>query len=281
MTDTSPPAAMPACRRLAAGLQELRTRTGMSLTELAERTAYSRSSWGRYLNGTQLAPRQAVEALCTMAGEPPGRMVALWELAELEWSGRTRTSTAPPPHEDPPGSHGTAGGLLSAGWRTRPRKRALAAAAAGCVVALAAATWMTTSFDTQDGETAGRTAASASPAPACRARTCAGGNPEMMGCATPGQAHSLGTSHRTRTGARLSFSFSARCHTAWALVWDTHVGDVLEVSVPDRRPERVKVADALETEEPLSTPMVDGSSLTGLRACFKPASGGRTECFHR
>jgi hypothetical protein len=64
-------------------------------------------------------------------------------------------------------------------------------------------------------------------------------------------------------------------------VWNTHIGDVLEVSVPGRRPERVKVADALEAGEPLFTPMIDGSDLTGLQACFKPADGRHTECVHR
>ncbi|MFG2583359.1 helix-turn-helix domain-containing protein [Streptomyces malaysiensis] len=89
MKDTAPPtAAAPACNRLAAGLRELRARTGLSMAALAERTAYSKSSWERYLNGKQLAPRQAVEVLCAMAGEPPGRLMALWELADGEWSGR-------------------------------------------------------------------------------------------------------------------------------------------------------------------------------------------------
>ncbi|MEU0039645.1 hypothetical protein [Streptomyces sp. NPDC006333] len=60
---------------------------------LAERSAYSKSSWQRYLNGNQLVPRKAVVALCAMAGEPPGRLLALWELADQEWSGRARATT--------------------------------------------------------------------------------------------------------------------------------------------------------------------------------------------
>ncbi|MYU09741.1 helix-turn-helix domain-containing protein, partial [Streptomyces sp. SID8361] len=96
MKDTAPPtAAAPACNRLAAGLRELRARTGLSMAALAERTAYSKSSWERYLNGKQLAPRQAVEVLCAMAGEPPGRLMALWELADGEWSGRADSAPDP------------------------------------------------------------------------------------------------------------------------------------------------------------------------------------------
>ncbi|USA01676.1 helix-turn-helix domain-containing protein [Streptomyces lydicamycinicus] len=82
------------CSRLAAGLRELRARTGLSLAALAARTPYSKSSWERYLNGKKLPPRDAVEALCRLAGEPAGRLVALWELADAAWSGRGRSGAA-------------------------------------------------------------------------------------------------------------------------------------------------------------------------------------------
>ncbi|MDG4865526.1 helix-turn-helix transcriptional regulator, partial [Streptomyces sp. T-3] len=76
-------AALPAeCRQLAAGLRVLRGRTGVSLAVLAARTPYSKSSWERYLNAKKPAPRQAVVALCTLAGEPAARLLALWELAD-------------------------------------------------------------------------------------------------------------------------------------------------------------------------------------------------------
>ncbi|MFD7285042.1 helix-turn-helix domain-containing protein [Streptomyces sp. NPDC059863] len=76
------------CDRLAGELSALRARTGLSLVALAGRTPYSKSSWQRYLNGTKPLPRQAVVALCALAGEPPGRLLALWELADVAWSGR-------------------------------------------------------------------------------------------------------------------------------------------------------------------------------------------------
>ncbi|MFI0904111.1 helix-turn-helix domain-containing protein [Streptomyces sioyaensis] len=78
---------------LAAGLRELRGRTGLSLAGLAARTPYSKSSWERYLNGKKLPPRDAVEALCRLAEEPAGRLLALWELADADWSGRGRSGT--------------------------------------------------------------------------------------------------------------------------------------------------------------------------------------------
>lgn len=57
-----------------------------------------------------------------------------------------------------------------------------------------------------------------------------------------------------------------------------HVGDVLTVSTPGSAPERAEVADKYDADSPLVTPMIDGSHLTGLQACFKPA-GGRKRCF--
>ncbi|WP_405408742.1 helix-turn-helix domain-containing protein [Streptomyces decoyicus] len=80
--------------RLAERMRELRRRTGLTLAALAERTPYSKSSWERYLNAKKLPPRGAVEALCLLAGEPPGQLVALWELADAAWSGRGRSGGA-------------------------------------------------------------------------------------------------------------------------------------------------------------------------------------------
>ncbi|WP_329460748.1 helix-turn-helix domain-containing protein [Streptomyces sp. NBC_01497] len=270
MTDTAPP---PACKRLAEALQDLRSRTGLTLTALAECTAYSKSSWARYLNGRQLAPREAVEVLCTMAGHPPGRLVALWELAELEWSGRHRTSAAPPL---PPPDQPVGGEAPAHRWNTR-RRRVLAAAA--CAVTLAAATWLATFHVTHTGDTAGRTASSAGPAPGCRAQKCTGEDPETMGCAAPEQTRRLGPPYRTRTGARLVVVLSTRCHAAWALAWNTRTGDAFELSVPGGTVEQVKVADSLDAQDPLFTPMTDSGDLTGLRACFTPTAS-RQECVH-
>ncbi|SHN26905.1 helix-turn-helix domain-containing protein [Actinacidiphila paucisporea] len=276
MTDTAPLAATPACARLAEALQDLKSRTGLSLTALAARTAYSKSSWARYLNGRQLAPRDAVEALCTMAGQPPGRLVALWELAELEWSGRHRTSGAPPP-PDQPASGAAPADRPAHRWNTRRRRWALAAAA--CAVTVAAATWLTTSRGPHIQDTAGRTAPSAAPAAECRAQECTGQDPETMGCAAPGQAQRRGPPYRTRTGARLVIVLSTRCHAAWALAWNTRTGDAFKLSAPGGAVEQVKVADTLDAEDPLFTPMIGPGDLTGLRACFTPAAG-KQECIH-
>jgi hypothetical protein len=88
-------------RQLAAALRELKAATGLSMAGLAAKTPYSKSSWERYLNGRTLPPREAVEELCRLAGEPEGRCVALWELAEAETSGRAASAPAPCPATSP------------------------------------------------------------------------------------------------------------------------------------------------------------------------------------
>ena len=58
----------PEVRHFVEQLRLLKDRTGLSLVALGARTAYSKSSWQRYLNATQPPPRQAVVALCRVAG---------------------------------------------------------------------------------------------------------------------------------------------------------------------------------------------------------------------
>jgi len=66
-------------------LRLLKDRTGLSLAALGARTAYSKSSWHRYLNAGQPPPRQAVVALCRVAGADPERIGVRWELAVQAW----------------------------------------------------------------------------------------------------------------------------------------------------------------------------------------------------
>lgn len=98
-----------------------------------------------------------------------------------------------------------------------------------------------------------------------------------MGCAMPSQEKIL-REQRISTGAHLEVVYSMQCRAVWALVGTAHVGDVLTVSAPGSAPEHAKASDKYDAESPLVTPMTDGSDLTGLQACFKPADG-HNECF--
>ncbi|WP_190034343.1 helix-turn-helix domain-containing protein [Streptomyces fructofermentans] len=78
-------------------LKEAKDATGLSFAALAASTAYSKSSWERYLNGKAFPPRGAVEALARLGGTDPAGLLALWRLADGAWSGRDARRPADPP----------------------------------------------------------------------------------------------------------------------------------------------------------------------------------------
>ncbi|WP_055524072.1 helix-turn-helix domain-containing protein [Streptomyces graminilatus] len=78
----------PEVRHFVEQVRLLKDRTGLSLAALGARTAYSKSSWQRYLNATQPPPRQAIAALCRVAGLTSAdaeRFGVRWELAVRAW----------------------------------------------------------------------------------------------------------------------------------------------------------------------------------------------------
>ncbi|MET8167089.1 helix-turn-helix transcriptional regulator [Streptomyces sp. NPDC005329] len=85
-------------------LRQLKDGTGLSLASLGARTAYSKSSWQRYLNAVQPPPRQAVAALCRVAGlvgADAERHVVRWELAVEAWPRPTPANPAGEYRDDP------------------------------------------------------------------------------------------------------------------------------------------------------------------------------------
>ncbi|WP_371577960.1 helix-turn-helix domain-containing protein [Streptomyces sp. NBC_01314] len=272
----------PECVALAEGLRETRALTGLSLAALAERTAYSKSSWERYLNGKKPVPRQAVEALCAMAGEPAGRLLALWELADTEWSGRarhTRPSAEPPPTSAPtslPMSALVPAAAVGApGVHRRVRRQGLFIAGVG-VVAVA----MLAAQSLRSHSAAGSPASPAlDPIPGCQGKACDGKDPSPMACGLPGRVDSLGPPHPTSTDARVEIRYSQVCAAAWGRIWHSKVGDAIEVSAPGARSHRVVVRNAADTGVYRFTPMIGGPNRTDLRLCFIPAGGTDRECF--
>ncbi|MEU9500205.1 peptidoglycan-binding protein [Streptomyces sp. NPDC048196] len=72
-------------RQLVVQMRRLKDHSGLSLASLAAKTAYSKSSWERYLNGKKLPPREAVEALARVCGADATRLLALHEVAAQAW----------------------------------------------------------------------------------------------------------------------------------------------------------------------------------------------------
>ncbi|MGW8969803.1 helix-turn-helix domain-containing protein [Streptomyces platensis] len=277
--------------RLAAGLRELRARTGLSLAALAARTPYSKSSWERYLNGKKLPPRAAVEALCRLAAEPVGRLVALWELADAAWSGRGRSGAEQardggsaaahgPERASAPGAAVVAAAGRPAGGEARPRPaRRLAGLAAGAGaggVALVAALAVWTALG------AGGLVTGAVPgAPGmtgCRARACDGKDPESMRCDLPDLVRT--PVERTAAGGeRVQLRYGTVCGAAWGRVRDGRIGDRVEVVAPGVAPRSVRVLDRFDAEDSLVTPMAAARGSEGVRLCLYPVGGGARECF--
>ncbi|MFC9681691.1 DUF2690 domain-containing protein [Streptomyces sp. NPDC056948] len=256
--------------RLAAALRELRTGTGLSLAALATKTTFSKSSWERYLNGKTLPPGQAVRELCRLAGEPEGRCLALWELAESEWSGRAaaQPTDAPAPADPsdadvrhPPDGRGAVMAILAS---------VCALAAGGLSVALVLLAGHT-------GDVRPSPPPSSAPAPRCRGATCEGKDPLPMKCGM----HPLTlASHRASTGAHLELRYSAECGAGWARMWSTRIGDRLELNTADAgRPHTAEITDGLAAQSYIYTPMTEARPGTTVRACFRPVTGGSRECF--
>ncbi|MFF9815149.1 helix-turn-helix domain-containing protein [Streptomyces sp. NPDC014006] len=276
----------PECAALAEGLRAVRARTGLSLTALAERTAYSRSSWQRYLNGGLPVPRQAVEALCAIAGEPPGRLLALWELADAEWGGRAHSSQATTPHTAAPHPAPPTPAIReptqpSATRPRRPRRRHLLLAAASAAVVAAALTAALSARTPDSGRTALQSPA-LDPAPGCHGKACEGRDPLRMACGLPGRADALGPPRRTATGASVEIRYSPVCAAAWGRIWHSRVGDALEISAPGTPPRRVFITDEADTNAYRFTPMLGGPERDDVLLCFIPTGGmarEARECF--
>ncbi|MEV4744013.1 helix-turn-helix domain-containing protein [Streptomyces sp. NPDC049555] len=258
------------CARLAAGLRELKDRTGLSLAALAGRTPYSKSSWERYLNGKKLPPKQAVEALCALAEEPAGRLVALWELAEQAWSGRSAEAGT-----DAPRGVRTPPGPAERGWRTPVVSGAVAVLA----LALAVTVFLTTGGSAPGGHDHDGLAAT-SPylqyqEPACKGEVCEAADPTRTGCGL--EAVTL-FKRRAAGGQQVELRYSEKCAAVWGKTQGLHVGDRVELRLPGAGTKTVTAASQRDTETYLSTAMTVTADPHGARVCLLPA-GGPQQCF--
>ncbi|XUL88864.1 helix-turn-helix domain-containing protein [Streptomyces galilaeus] len=289
--------------QLAAALRELRAATGLSMAGLAAKTPYSKSSWERYLNGRTLPPREAVEELCGLAGEPVGRCLALWEIAESEASGRgasmpatpaptTTALTAPAPTAASAPPVAKRGGPdtppTAAAPPSDPEQRgiaALAVLASVCAVAVSAVVLALVllpgpSKSTPLAPIAASGTATVASGPGCHGADCAGRSPLAMRCAP--QPDTI-TQRETATGAWVELRHSKICGTTWARMWGGRIGDRIEFVVPGRAGSghAAEVGNAVEADTYVYTMMAVTAPGTAVRACFLPAGTdtGKRECF--
>ncbi|MFI6080411.1 DUF2690 domain-containing protein [Streptomyces sp. NPDC051217] len=261
--------------RLTTVLRELRARTGLSLVALSERTAYSKSSWERYLNGKSLPPRQAVQELCRLANEPDGRLLALWEIAESDWSGRAAVPAPaageprsqprePTPPPETGGPRGRRDGLMVV----------LASACAVIVGGVALVFFLLPDREAPEAEPPSASAPY-SLAPQCHAAACEGLDPMRLVCGI--DPDNL-TTYRTATGAHVELRYSEKCGASWARVWGTRVGDRVDVTAAGPTHD-VRIEDMVDAETYVYTEMTEAHPGSTVRACFRPASAdGEREC---
>ncbi|MEU1276863.1 DUF2690 domain-containing protein [Streptomyces sp. NPDC005805] len=300
MTEKPPARELPTQERLAherlvRELSALRRRTGLSLSGLAQRTTASRSSWHRYLSGAQLPPHAVVEELCGLAGEPPGRLIALRELAEdagdtprpapageVRGAPRPEAPAPAPPGPAVPGripddrlsGEPSAAAPPARTGRRRARlkgRRPVATAMAG---ALAVGTLVTAALVLRPAEPAPKQLR-----PGCKGTDCTGLASQPLACAFNGVGTRTVAERRPGKGegAAMEIRYSPACEASWARMWFARIGDRLEISGPGQPTQSVTVEDRFDAEGYLSTPMLGGGP-DGLSACVIPADGSERVC---
>jgi transcriptional regulator with XRE-family HTH domain len=255
----------PETARLAGSLREVRGTAGLSLAQLARRTPYSKSSWARYLAGTQPVPRRAVEALCEVAGVRPDRLLALWELADARWSGRARATPEPLPERH--------------GGRRAPYLWGAAATLAAITAAVAAV--LLSAPHEPSTATAGTAPATFTPQPGCSGRTCDGKDPVDMGCGGQQMVRTL-AGRTAADGQRVQLRDGTACHAIWVRATQLRLGDRVELTLPGTPRKEIHAANQHDLDAYLATPMtaMEATRDPGdARVCLIPAQGARV-CFN-
>ncbi|MBC2874765.1 MULTISPECIES: helix-turn-helix domain-containing protein [Streptomyces] len=284
------------CARLAAALRELRERTGLSLAALGGRTAFSKSSWERYLNGKKLPPREAIEALCALADEPPGRPLALWELAEQRWTGRAASApgatgggAAGTPVSPPASAGASPDAPADADTGRRPGRRVPGWSLVVGAAALAAAVPLALALLSDEDATTGTAAGPGGPGsssvpsyaqsfePGCHGKDCEGADAQAMGCGAQGLPVTL-ASRRSAGGERIEIRYAEKCGAVWAKATGLRLGDRVELTLPGADAKEVRAASRRDTEIYLSTAMTATDDPRRARVCLHPAEGA-AECF--
>ncbi|MEU0139168.1 MULTISPECIES: XRE family transcriptional regulator [Streptomyces] len=284
------------CAHLARELAGLRATTGLSLAGLAARTTASKSSWQRYLGGTQIPPPELVTELCALAGEPPARLLALRELAELSRRhppSRPEPSAPPTPSApaEPSQETGTAtgeeppaAGTPDAGRPHAPpaepapvpffrrRKVALAGAGALATAAMVAGALLLGGAG-EEPEDSGLW-------PGCVGERCRGKDSQSQGCGLKGSGMRTVAEREFGRQTVVELRYSPSCRASWVRVRFGAIGDRIEITGPDEESQSAEVADKFDAQNYLPTPMLAGGP-EGMTACLVRAGSGERHCFGR
>lgn len=277
----TPSAPSPPGARLAAVLQQLRQRTGMSLTQLANATTYSRSSWERYLNGKSLPPRSAVKELCHLAGEPADHALALLDIARTHRP-EDGTPTKATPSGDtspatPPSAVDPTPGPARPGMTGRLRRAdVVTALASTCAVVIGTLVLINLPpLHRRPAPTSSSPAAATGPL--CSRSTCHDKDPLTTRC---GADPLTLAEHETSTGAWIQIRYSRPCGTSWARMWGAAVGDRVEFTTTGSHGSHhsAEVTTPRQADTYVHTLMSAISSGATVRACYSAGARGGKEC---
>ncbi|MFF2749634.1 DUF2690 domain-containing protein [Kitasatospora sp. NPDC058048] len=252
-------------RRLAEELRAVKDSAGLSLSELAARTHYSRASWERWLNGKRVVTEQALDALAGTVDCDAAALRALWRQAVAgpqaaapvtgpdagsgagagEDAGpgpeepaaknpAPEETTAPEPATDEAPATGQESGPAPLVWWRRP-----AALLSGAAVLALLLVLVGLRISRHDGQASAAdrpaatadagTSPSAKPAPgapACQAVGCAHKDPKTTGCGK--DARTLQTQVIGKVVVYLRYSQT--CRAAWAAITEGEPKDYATIS---------------------------------------------------
>ncbi|MFE7594050.1 DUF2690 domain-containing protein [Kitasatospora sp. NPDC057512] len=234
-------------RRLAEELRSIKDTAGLSLSELAARTHYSRASWERWLNGKRVVTEQALDALVGAVECDGAALRALWrqtversavadgpsgaEQPAVEQPAVEEAVREPAAVEEAPVT-GQEPEPAPAVWWRRPAALVSGAAALALLLVLVGLR-----ISRPDGQAAAAdrpattTGASAGPkpgptAPACQAVGCAHKDPKTTGCGK--DARTLQTQVIGKVVVYLRYSQT--CRAAWAAITEGQPKDYATIT---------------------------------------------------
>ncbi|MBN3932456.1 DUF2690 domain-containing protein [Streptomyces verrucosisporus] len=275
---------------LAERLRFLRTHSGLTISALAERTSYSRSSWERYLNGKSLPPRTAITEFAAVVGVAPHPLLRLRTReghrgpAAHGRPGETPPRGSPAPGGEPAGErpvpvdagagssrnsekpHPTARDEATApdrGHRTRTNLFSAVLALVALVTGIMIGAWF---FGGNGTESRDRQVLGSGPG--CTEYECRDKDSQRLGCHIGAWTAAATWSGRTYIELR----YSPRCRAAWARITDAEVGDTARVEGP----KGVHNQRSVTYENDTYSPMVEAAFPAAARACG--VVGGKEVC---
>ncbi|MFJ9107244.1 helix-turn-helix domain-containing protein [Streptomyces sp. NPDC102283] len=284
-------------------LRLLRRRHGMTLATLAHRTSYSKSSWGRYLSGKALPPRQAVREFAQAISVKPDRLLLLLEIAERGQSqpepktpegagsevppvAAQDPRTGPEPEPVPSAEASAAPETESPGARPpeprttpapasapEPRRRRRWGRRWGLIVGVATGVGMATGL--LAGMLIGAPASQGEPKPRGSSAKCTGfecRNKDAQGM----ECHiGVWTAAAEKVDeVHLELRYSPRCGAAWARITEGRVGDTARVEGQHDH----SAARAITYDRDTYSPMVEAPYPAAARACVVIKDGGKEVC---